>query len=206
MRRLTVTLTGISLAAAIAVATPASATSDVAVTGTCTDLTDGLAGGCKFSGNINENDNGNSSYLLAQDAYNAYAATHGFGTISLTPLADLDPGNLSGGGITITMNATGDGGTFTLDPGVVIDYFAVKAANGFILYEEYTGNNSFSTIGLAQNTRGDQTPGLSHIIFFGSTGGVPEPATWAMMLLGIGMIGSSMRRRRKEQSAIRQLA
>jgi hypothetical protein len=93
-----------------------------------------------------------------------------------------------------------------LDPGVVIDYYAVKAANGFLIFEQYTGNNSFSTLGLAQNTRGDQTPGLSHIIFFGSTGGVPEPATWAMMLLGIGMIGSSMRRRRKDQSAIRQLA
>ena len=28
-------------------------------------------------------------------------------------------------------------------------------------------------------------------------GGVPEPATWAMMLLGIGLVGASMRRRQK---------
>ncbi|MEO6715907.1 MAG: PEPxxWA-CTERM sorting domain-containing protein [Novosphingobium sp.] len=28
-------------------------------------------------------------------------------------------------------------------------------------------------------------------------GAVPEPATWAMMLLGIGMVGASMRRRQK---------
>jgi hypothetical protein len=28
-------------------------------------------------------------------------------------------------------------------------------------------------------------------------GGVPEPSTWAMMLLGFGAIGTSMRRKRK---------
>ena len=28
-------------------------------------------------------------------------------------------------------------------------------------------------------------------------GGVPEPATWAMMLVGVGMVGGAMRMRRK---------
>ncbi|MEO6581327.1 MAG: PEPxxWA-CTERM sorting domain-containing protein, partial [Sphingomicrobium sp.] len=31
-------------------------------------------------------------------------------------------------------------------------------------------------------------------------GAVPEPATWAMMLLGFGAIGMSMRRRRRSQN------
>ena len=31
----------------------------------------------------------------------------------------------------------------------------------------------------------------------GVTGAVPEPATWAMMLIGFGAIGVSLRRRRK---------
>ena len=35
-------------------------------------------------------------------------------------------------------------------------------------------------------------------ITFQSGGAVPEPATWAMMLLGFGGIGFAMRRRRKE--------
>jgi hypothetical protein len=36
---------------------------------------------------------------------------------------------------------------------------------------------------------------------------VPEPATWAMMLLGFGAIGFSMRRRRAaDQSDLPQLA
>lgn len=35
-------------------------------------------------------------------------------------------------------------------------------------------------------------------ITFGTdiAGGIPEPATWAMMILGFGMVGSAMRRRR----------
>jgi hypothetical protein len=36
---------------------------------------------------------------------------------------------------------------------------------------------------------------------------VPEPSTWAMMLIGFGLVGFSLRRRRGEQSKpIPQLA
>jgi hypothetical protein len=35
-----------------------------------------------------------------------------------------------------------------------------------------------------------------------SVTGVPEPATWAMMLLGVGMVGAGMRMARKERSAL----
>jgi hypothetical protein len=38
-------------------------------------------------------------------------------------------------------------------------------------------------------------PGVSHIDLF-DHGGVPEPSTWAMMLLGFGAIGVAMRRRK----------
>lgn len=37
-------------------------------------------------------------------------------------------------------------------------------------------------------------------------GGVPEPGTWAMMLLGFGAIGSSMRRRKSAQPRLLQVA
>jgi hypothetical protein len=39
-----------------------------------------------------------------------------------------------------------------------------------------------------------------------SAGGVPEPATWAMMILGFGVIGGAMRRRREGGPALRRLA
>jgi hypothetical protein len=32
---------------------------------------------------------------------------------------------------------------------------------------------------------------------FSATTGVPEPAAWAMMLAGFGLVGSAMRRRSK---------
>lgn len=48
--------------------------------------------------------------------------------------------------------------------------------------------------------------GLSNAYLFTSVPGVPEPATWAMMLLGFGGIGMAMRRRRKESDALMQVA
>lgn len=39
--------------------------------------------------------------------------------------------------------------------------------------------------------------GFSDAVLY-RTGGVPEPATWAMMLLGFGAVGFTMRRRRRE--------
>jgi hypothetical protein len=45
--------------------------------------------------------------------------------------------------------------------------------------------------------------GLNELRVFGTTSrsAVPEPATWAMMLLGIGMVGSAMRARRRTTAA-----
>ena len=48
--------------------------------------------------------------------------------------------------------------------------------------------------------------GLSHIAFFSAPGGtdigigpgpgVPEPASWALMIAGFGMVGTALRRRK----------
>jgi len=45
-----------------------------------------------------------------------------------------------------------------------------------------------------------QNSGISHVDLF-DTGSVPEPASWAMMLLGFGGIGLAMRRRAKAKAA-----
>ena len=41
------------------------------------------------------------------------------------------------------------------------------------------------------------TQGYSNAVLYRATGAVPEPATWAMMLLGFGAIGMASRRSRK---------
>ena len=43
-------------------------------------------------------------------------------------------------------------------------------------------------------------------IFAAGTPGVPEPATWAMMLMGFGGIGMAMRRSRRRNAALMQVA
>ena len=50
-------------------------------------------------------------------------------------------------------------------------------------------------------TPGTQNGALSGVVSFASTPAVPEPGTWAMMLLGFGGIGFAMRRRRRQQGA-----
>jgi PEP-CTERM motif len=170
------------------------------VPGSCDALTDGDNLGCMFTGNIDTNTSGNSSYLLAQGAYNAAFDPD----IMLSPLATFDSTGTSNG-ISLTLNAAMNGGSFTLAPGVDLLYYAVKSGNNFFIYQ-FTGGTTFTTDGLQMGNNIDP-PTLSHIIFFGDiAGGVPEPATWAMLLLGLGMVGSSMRRRRNNRSVVRQLA
>jgi hypothetical protein len=38
-------------------------------------------------------------------------------------------------------------------------------------------------------------PGLDNVVLLGAAGAVPEPATWAMLIGGFGVIGGAMRRR-----------
>lgn len=49
-------------------------------------------------------------------------------------------------------------------------------------------------------------PASSNVYRFTSTSGVPEPATWAMMLLGFGGIGFAIRRGRKQDGRLLQIA
>lgn len=45
------------------------------------------------------------------------------------------------------------------------------------------------------------SPNYEKLVFsFGATPGVPEPSTWAMMLIGFGWLGAAMRRRQRKRS------
>jgi hypothetical protein len=50
------------------------------------------------------------------------------------------------------------------------------------------------------------TQGYSNAVLYRSTGAVPEPATWAMMLFGFGGIGMAMRRSRRGNGVLMQVA
>ncbi len=149
--------------------------------------------GCLFNGNINGNPANQNGYVAAQDAYNLY--NDGVPTanpdIVLNYLGDTDagfPGTFTGAG--------GLSGTWTMNPGILVDFLAVKSSNRFILYALPTPLNSgtWSTAGLL-NQNGQQQE-LSHLMFFGQRSAVPEPATWMMMIAGFGLIGGIMRRRK----------
>lgn len=64
------------------------------------------------------------------------------------------------------------------------------------------GNTTTSIVTLADGQ------GVSNAQIFATGGGgaLPEPATWAMMLIGFGAVGVSMRRSRRKTGLISQLA
>lgn len=81
----------------------------------------------------------------------------------------------------------------SLDP---VEFLVIKAGDNFMLYQLA----SAATSGTVTNAGLDQKA-ISHISFYGDDGnipggGVPEPATWAMMIMGFGGVGALMRRRR----------
>jgi hypothetical protein len=61
------------------------------------------------------------------------------------------------------------------------------------LYDQWTASESLSFPSLSDGDAGGAWLGAN----FNLAGGVPEPSTWAMMILGLGTIGFVARRRRQ---------
>lgn len=163
------------LAAGAALADPG-----VTLAASCT-LTPG--GHCLFDGNIT------TTNLSAVDT--AYNSQNPPSALELTNFADVGEYDASGG------NKIYSG---TVNASFTVDYFAVKAGDQFELYELSTPSTSFSWNTNDLVVGNNSTPSLSHIIYVGSAtvpGGVPEPATWAMMILGFFGLGGALRSRRK---------
>lgn len=97
-----------------------------------------------------------------------------------------------------------------------IHYVSVKQGTSYALWYDSIGiaADTLYTLDLDlagfTNPQGRPIPGWSHISFYNTGGGgggnvppVPEPATWAMMILGMAAIGASMRRRKQQQAGVR---
>ena len=189
----------VAFASAVTFSSSAQAAVPVVVDGNCISVTD--VAGCLFTNNIAPN-----TVAATEAAYNIYNDTHPSADpdIALAYLFKSDDGLGFLGSITGGGTASGTWST----PGYLISFLAVKASNNFVLYQLATpaSNGSWDTfdIPFRQNPHD-----LSHLTFFGEAddggGGtgsdVPEPATWAMLLSGFGMVGLATRRRNRAVSA-----
>jgi hypothetical protein len=75
---------------------------------------------------------------------------------------------------------------------------APGANPGSIFSFDFTASSASASLVLSQSTpRGSEaSPIVDNITITQAAGGVPEPATWALMLSGFGMAGAALRRRR----------
>lgn len=91
----------------------------------------------------------------------------------------------------------GAGTIFTATPwnGAVWDNWESKSFS--FVATSSSENIQFDTIGLNADGRSFDV-GLDNVSLLSATGAVPEPATWAMMLMGFGLMGFGLRNRRKQ--------
>lgn len=106
----------------------------------------------------------------------------GGGSFTLNSFDLADAYNAGGGG-SVAFSWTDGSGTST-------SFLALDNAIGLQTFTfNYTGVTSFS---LQQEAPYFQ---VDNIVFNEATNAVPEPATWALMIAGFGLVGAAMRRR-----------
>jgi hypothetical protein len=176
-------LAAAAFGAALAATAPAQAIT--VIDGRCVSVSD--PNGCAFSGNITA-----GTALATQNAYNTYNNLQPSAQPDITLnwlFKNDDPGRAS-----VITEDLGTSGTWAT-PGFLIEYIAVKAGTEFVLYRfnAPTSSGSWSSANILNKNGRPQD--MSHVSFFGTA--VPEPATWAMMIGGFGLIGAAARRRRR---------
>jgi hypothetical protein len=177
-------LLGLAIAASLAaISAPATAATSL-VSPPCT-LSVGSS--CLFNGNLILQQTGNNSLGDADAAYNSQVPTP-------SPLLNLagEPNMVD---VTTGFGSNQTSGMVTAP--FAVSFYAVKAGDFFDLFEIAPSTTfDWSTSGISVGN--GQTPAISHLLYFGGlSSAVPEPASWAMMIIGAGCIGGALRRRQK---------
>jgi hypothetical protein len=151
----------------------------------------------------------------------APASTDGLYTFDLGTVLSFDfsiGGDTSGSNLLLTNLLTSQTVSYDplcpLGPGLCAFNDNEVSGDGDIQNSQRLTFSQFAGLGFDANTnntyRIDLTAGGNTVTSFaqlgsGAVAAVPEPATWAMMLLGFGAVGGSIRRRRRAQGRL-QLA
>ncbi|MBL8587519.1 MAG: PEPxxWA-CTERM sorting domain-containing protein [Methylobacteriaceae bacterium] len=102
--------------------------------------------------------------------------------------AGLLPSEVRHLGVTFDILTDQGGGVLTL----------ADAGSGATAWVTITSSTPFSSIAFAERAGGD---GIYDQYFGNIQTGVPEPSTWAMMLVGFAGLASAVRRRRRAAEA-----
>ena len=126
-----------------------------------------------------------------------------------SPAPDILFVNFDGSSYQWTVNSA-SGSVFDVGPGTVISSGSNLVGsywNDTVVRYDFLIPHSASTFGLAINFGGagfqggtDESWGIDNFALsaiYDASGGVPEPATWAMLIAGFGMVGGALRARRR---------
>jgi len=141
------------------------------------------------------------------------AETGSFGTASLGnsptgdyPTSDGIAFSFSGpvSNVSFTFDNFGDnsdfnGGSFeqAFSGATLVDTQYISAANANSFGTVNVGGSNITLLNVDNGTDGafNWEFGVGELTFTPSSGAVPEPSTWALMLIGFGMVGFAMRKR-----------
>lgn len=189
---------------------------DIAGTPTLTYTDADLTAGSHFVGTVL----GSGTDIAAEWAYNQNASGLGHGVsqdygLSSAGYNIFGPGNVLGGSAHPNRGGTSQppgGPDFGL---VSAGYTSTGDSNGFTNQEPFIDNSATFTLGGFSGSLLD----ISNVRFQYGTSisddvhvpgvpvpPVPEPATWAMMLLGFAGIGAAVRRKRHDRGTLMQVA